>query len=108
MSFDINPPRNNLSNVQASSKTTDGGGGNTGYFRRDGESEEEIIAFKEPKNDVFVKENEKNEEEESQSLLDIILNFFSDLIEAFKKIFTKKWLYKILYLFYNILIASLI
>lgn len=90
MSFDINPPRNNLSNVQASSKTTDGGGGNTGYFRRDGEKEEEILNFKKDfEGDKFVKE-EENEEEETQSFLDIFLNFFSNLIDAIKNFFIKK------------------
>ena len=41
MSFDFNPI-GNLSNVQASSKTTEGGGGNTGYFQRGKKDEEEI------------------------------------------------------------------
>ena len=45
MSFDLGPISKNLSNVQASSKTTDGGGGNTGYFQR-GRKEEEINAGK--------------------------------------------------------------
>lgn len=89
MSFDINPPRNNLSNVQASSKTTDGGGGNTGYFRRDGGGEEELINFKrDEQGDTFVKENEENEE--NQSFIDIFLNFISDLCDAIKKFFCKK------------------
>ena len=43
MSFDVSP-NVNLTNVQASHKSTDGGGGNTGYFQR-GESEEESQAL---------------------------------------------------------------
>ena len=41
MSFDFGPMQN-LSNVQASHKSTPGGGGNTGYFKR-GQKEEEDV-----------------------------------------------------------------
>ena len=43
MSFDFGPMQN-LSNVQASSKSTPGGGGNTGYFQR-GKKEEDDVLF---------------------------------------------------------------
>ena len=61
MSFDINPSRN-LSNVQASHKSTDGGAGNTGYFQR-GEYEEINLGFaKDYPNDSFSKEDVESED----------------------------------------------
>ncbi len=90
MSFDINPPRNNLSNVQASSKASEGGGGNTGYFRRDGDEEESSFNFKKDfEGDSFVRE-ENLEEVKEQSFFEIIKNLFLDLIEAIKNFFVKK------------------
>ena len=86
MSFDINPSRN-LSNVQASSKTTSGGGGNTGYFQR-GQAEEETIEFpKDYPEDSFEKENPETIQEDS--FIDIIKGLFLDFIAAIKKLFTK-------------------
>ena len=41
MSFNFGPMQN-LSNVQASHKSTPGGGGNTGYFKRGQKDEEDI------------------------------------------------------------------
>ena len=54
MSFDFGPMQN-LSNVQASHKSTPGGGGNTGYFKRGkGQKEEENFYFNEDsKEDSF-------------------------------------------------------
>ena len=86
MSFDINPNRN-LSNVQASSKTSGGGAGNTGYFQR-GEAEEESIEFsKDYPDDSFERQGEETVEEES--LISIIKNLISDFLSAIKNFFTK-------------------
>ena len=41
MSFNFGPMQN-LSNVQASSKSTPGGGGNTGYFQRGKKDEDDV------------------------------------------------------------------
>ena len=89
MSFDFGPMRN-LSNVQASSKTTDGGGGNTGYFQRGRKQEEEVdLGFaKDYPEDSFEKENDLTYES-NQSLLEIVKNLFSDLFEAIKNFFKK-------------------
>ena len=85
MSFDINPNRN-LSNVQASSKTTAGGGGNTGYFQRN--QEEEPIEFaKDYPEDSFEKQGYEPIEEES--LISIIKNLILDFINSIKNFFTK-------------------
>ncbi len=86
MSFDINSSRN-LSNVQASSKTTGGGAGNTGYFQR-GENEEETLEFaKDYPEDTFEKQEEEIIEEDS--LISIIKNLVLDFITAIKNFFTK-------------------
>ena len=88
MSFEINPNRN-LSNVQASHKSTDGGAGNTGYFQR-GEEEEINLGFaKDYPNDSFSKEDIVFEEEDSESLLDFLKKLFKDLINSIKKFFKK-------------------
>ena len=88
MSFDFNPIGQNLSNVQASSKTTSGGGGNTGYFQRGAQEEEEILEFpKEYPDDSF--EREEIEEQEEESLISIIKNLIFSLFEAIKKLFVK-------------------
>ena len=92
MSFDINPSKN-LSNVQASHKSNDGGAGNTGYFRRKGKNEEEEInlAFaKEDSKDSFSKEDVVFEEEETESLTDIIKKIFKDFINSIKNLFKKQ------------------
>ena len=86
MSFDINPSRN-LSNVQASHKTTEGGAGNTGYFQR--EKEEASLEFaKDYPSDSFEKE-EIILEEDTESLLEMIKKMFFDFVEAVKKLFKK-------------------
>ena len=88
MSFEINPNRN-LSNVQASHKSTDGGAGNTGYFQR-GEEEEINLGFaKDYPNDSFSKEDVVFEEEDSESLLDFLKKLFKDIINSIKKLFKK-------------------
>jgi hypothetical protein len=88
MSFDINPSRN-LSNVQASHKSNDGGAGNTGYFQR-GEEEEVKLGFaKDYPNDSFSKEEVVFEEEETESLWNLLVKLFKDLIASIKKIFKK-------------------
>ena len=86
MSFDINPNRN-LSNVQASSKTTAGGGGNTGYFQRENSEEEPIEFAKDYPDDSFEKQYEKVIEEES--LISIIKSLILDFLSAIKNFFTK-------------------
>ena len=89
MSFNFGP-MNNLTNVQASHKSTAGGGGNTGYFRR-GKSEEEDVDLgfaKDYPDDSFEHEGTLDEIQ-NQSFWDIIKGVFSDLIEAIKSLFTK-------------------
>ena len=88
MSFDINPPGRNLSNVQASAKSQDGGAGNTGYFMR-GEQDEDLgIRFKESQPDSFEKSTEV-EEEDDDSLMDLFLKFIESIIEKIKSFFKK-------------------
>ena len=89
MSFNFGPMQN-LSNVQASSKTTQGGGGNTGYFQRGKKEEEEIdLGFaKDYPEDSFEKEEDLTYEN-NQSLLEIVKNLFIDLFEAIKNFFKK-------------------
>ena len=88
MSFDINPSRN-LSNVQASHKSTDGGAGNTGYFQR-GEEEEINLGFaKDYPNDSFSKEEVVFEEEETESLWSFLIRIFKEFIDSIKKMFKK-------------------
>ena len=88
MSFDINFNKN-LSNVQASSKTSDGGAGNTGYFQREEEKENNLLGFaKDYPNDSFEK-IEITEDEQEQSLLEIILDLFSSIVKFFQELFGK-------------------
>ena len=89
MSFDFGPMQN-LSNVQASSKSTPGGGGNTGYFKRGQKEEDDVnLGFaKDYPDDSFEHEGTLDEIQE-QSFLDIIKSMFLDLIEAIKGFFTK-------------------
>ena len=88
MSFEINPSRN-LSNVQASHKSTDGGAGNTGYFQR-GEEEEINLGFaKDYPNDSFSKEDIVFEDDDPEDLLDFLKRIFKDLINSIKKLFKK-------------------
>lgn len=87
MSFDINPPSRNLSNVQASHKSSDGGAGNTGYFQREQKEENEFkLEFaKDTGIDSF--EKTKKDEEPEENLLDIFFNFISSIIDSIKKFF---------------------
>jgi len=88
MSFDFNPI-GNLSNVQASSKTTEGGGGNTGYFQR-GQKEEEVeLGFARDYPEDSFEHQGTLDEIQNQSFLDIIKNLFLDFIEAIKNLFAK-------------------
>ena len=89
MSFDFGPMQN-LSNVQASSKTTQGGGGNTGYFRRGKKEEEEVdLGFaKDYPEDSFEKEEDLTYES-NQTLVEIIKQLFIDFFEAIKGLFKK-------------------
>ena len=88
MSFDINPSRN-LSNVQASHKSSEGGAGNTGYFQRE-ESEEINLGFaKDYPNDSFSKEEVVFEEEETESLWSFLIRIFKEFIASIKKLFKK-------------------
>ena len=90
MSFDFGPMKN-LSNVQASSKSTPGGGGNTGYFKRGKKDEDEIeLGFaKDYPDDSFEHVEIIEDEEESQGFLDMIKGLVTDLIEAIKGFFAK-------------------
>jgi len=88
MSFEINPSRN-LSNVQASHKSTDGGAGNTGYFQR-GEEEEINLGFaKDYPNDSFTKEDVVFEEDDGESLWEFLVRTFKEFIDSIKKLFKK-------------------
>ncbi len=91
MSFDINPPNRNLSNVQASAKSCSGGAGNTGYFRRDDEEDNtDKLEFsnKDSKQDTFEKSN-SGDNADQESFISLLINFFFDLIDNIKKFFTK-------------------
>ncbi len=88
MSFDINPSRN-LSNVQASHKSTDGGAGNTGYFQREQDEEVNLGFAKDYPSDSFSKEEVIFEEEETESLWEFLVKIFNDFINSIKKIFKK-------------------
>ena len=89
MSFNFGPMQN-LSNVQASSKSTPGGGGNTGYFKRGKSDEEDVnLGFAKDYPDDSFEHEGTLDEIQSQSFLDIIKNMFLDLIEAIKGLFTK-------------------
>lgn len=89
MSFDINPNRN-LSNVQASHKSTDGGAGNTGYFQREQKEEASFEFAKDYPKDSFIKEEDiVFEDSEMESILDLIKNLFKNFIDAVKKLFKK-------------------
>lgn len=88
MSFDLGPINRNLSNVQASSKTTDGGGGNTGYFCRGQQEENKLNKAKDYPEDSFEIQGTLDEIQE-QSFLDIIKNLFLDFFEAIKNFFIK-------------------
>ena len=91
MSFNFGPMQN-LSNVQASHKSTPGGGGNTGYFQR-GKKEEEEKAFnfetEEYPKDSFEITDLEIEEEESKDFKTIIKEFFAELVKIFKGLFSK-------------------
>ena len=90
MSFNFGPMQN-LSNVQASHKSTPGGGGNTGYFQRGKKEEEDVnLGFaKDYPEDSFESEGTLEEIQE-QSFLDIIKNLITDILEAIKTAFVGK------------------
>lgn len=89
MSFDFGPMQN-LSNVQASSKSTPGGGGNTGYFQRGKKDEDDVnLGFAKDYPDDSFEHEGTLDEIQNQSFLDILKNMFLDLIEAIKGLFTK-------------------
>ena len=90
MSFNFGPMQN-LSNVQASHKSTPGGGGNTGYFQRGKKEENDDIDLgfaKDYPEDSF-ESRETLEEIQEQSFFDIIKNLFLDFIESIKGLFVK-------------------
>ena len=88
MSFDINLSKN-LSNVQASSKTTDGGAGNTGYFQRESQEDNNLLTFtKDYPVDTFEK-IELPEETDEESFLDVIEKVFASIIKFIKKLFNQ-------------------
>lgn len=92
MSFDINPPSRNLSNVQASAKSQDGGGGNTGYFERDGQNQDEKEIDTSTKlypSDSFQKKEIILEEDDEQSISDIIKGIFKEFFEVIKSFFSR-------------------
>ncbi len=87
MSFDFSP-NINLSNVQASHKTTDGGGGNTGYFQRRSSDEESQALFK--KEDTFdsfsLSAQTEEQAEDKESFIDSIIKFFEKIIQKIKTV----------------------
>ena len=88
MSFNINPPSRNLSNVQASSKPQDGGAGNTGYFKRENTKEEVELNFsKNYSEDSFVKQDKTQTQ---QGLLELIKKLFLQLLDLLSELFVKK------------------
>ena len=88
MSFDVNPPSRNLSNIQASAKSQDGGAGNTGYFRRGQAEDEDIgLAFKDTPNDSFERSDEENTD--NTNFLDMFFGFFQKIIDKIKSFFVK-------------------
>ena len=94
MSFDINPPSKNLSNIQASSKTTDGGAGNTGYFQRGKKSKEQEKKFgltfsAESELDSFEHKN-KDEEEIIEEEKFSFIGFIEKIILNIKNFFNPK------------------
>ncbi len=89
MSFDINPPSRNLSNVQASAGSCPGGGGNTGYFNRRGAKEEPELKFaKNYPEDSF--EMVDFEEEKDESFVDFIKGLFKSFVDKIKNLFKRK------------------
>ena len=89
MSFDFGPMQN-LSNVQASSKSTPGGGGNTGYFKRGKSDEEDVnLGFAKDYPEDSFEQQGTLDEIQNQSFWDIIKNLFLDLIDSIKNLFKK-------------------
>lgn len=97
MSFDFSP-NVNLSNVQASHKSSEGGAGNTGYFKRDGEEEEQgnkqsPSLKKDDQTDRFdssVKVEIAAEKEDKKSIPDLIKEIFSLIADKIKTILNIK------------------
>lgn len=89
MSFDVNPPSRNLSNIQASAKSQDGGAGNTGYFMRGQKEEEDLgLAFKDTPNDSFERSDEENAD--NANFLDIFFGFIQKIIDKIFALFGVK------------------
>ena len=88
MSFDINPPSRNLSNVQASAKSQDGGAGNTGYFMR-GQKEEAFVNLNEEAEDTFARETDEELVVEEVTigvfLRKLVLDIAKKILSFFKK-----------------------
>lgn len=95
MSFDFNPISNNLSNVQASSKTSDGGAGNTGYFKRE-QKEENMLEFTKdyPEDSFEYISLEDIQQEKDESFLKFLkrlyVRFLALILYKIKKTFKKK------------------
>lgn len=82
MSFDFSP-NINLSNVQASHKSTDGGAGNTGYFQRGNDESSQSLFKKEDLYDTFSSSAKLQYSEEED------LTFF-ELIKKYLYLFINK------------------
>lgn len=88
MSFNINPPSRNLSNVQASQGSCPGGGGNTGYFQRGSKEDDLDLKFaKDYPSDSFELLGIKEEDEEG--FFEFIISFFKELFNKIKSLFIK-------------------
>ncbi len=90
MSFDFGPMQN-LSNVQASHKSTAGGGGNTGYFQRGTKDEDDALlnfATEEYPPDSF-EHMEIDIEEEKKDFLSALKALFKKVLSALKRLIFK-------------------
>ena len=93
MAFDLTPLSKNLSNVQASAKTTDGGAGNTGYFSQENNEENEFHFKRDYEPDSFMK-SQKVEllQEDDVSISRIILDFIEKIIDKISNFIEKLFL----------------
>lgn len=84
MSFDFSP-NVNLTNVQASHKSTDGGAGNTGYFQRGNDDTSQSLFKKEELFDSFSSSEKKQfSEEEDLTFFELIKKYICLLIKNIK------------------------
>lgn len=84
MSFDFSP-NVNLTNVQASHKSTDGGAGNTGYFQRGTDDTSQSLFKKEELFDTFSSSGKSElNNEEDLTFFELIKKYICLLIKTIK------------------------